>query len=95
VSMFGSEALAQVLIAHADTDPVLRKMLVMLRVWRKAPQHPQRGTRHTSLHPSRDSLDATSLQLPLDEATPTSSGVPGHLKSAFGLQRRLSAGAAD
>jgi hypothetical protein len=61
VSMFGSEALAQVLIAHADTDPVLRKMLVMLRVWRKAPQHPQRGTRHTSLHPSRDSLDATSL----------------------------------
>ena len=57
------------LIAHADTDPFLRKMLVMLRVWRKAPQHRQRGTRHTSLHPSRDPLDATSLQLSLDEAT--------------------------
>jgi hypothetical protein len=30
VGPLGAEALAQVLIAHADTDPVLRKKLVML-----------------------------------------------------------------
>jgi hypothetical protein len=37
LAALGAEALAQVLIAHADTDPVLRKMLVMLLASTEAP----------------------------------------------------------